>query len=120
MKRHAVVGAQILAPLPTLVRVSAFVRSHHERWDGKGYPDGLAGEAIPWGARLVGAAEVYDAFATARPYRERLTPELAVERMRELIGTVLAADVHQALARVVERGDALVFVADEPSKELSI
>ncbi len=117
MKRHVVVGAQILAPLPHLSGVSAFVRSHHERWDGTGYPDGLLGEAIPWGARLIGAAEVYDAFTTARPYREQLAPELAVERMHELIGSVISPEVHQALTAVVERGRALVFVDEERGRE---
>jgi putative nucleotidyltransferase with HDIG domain len=120
MKRHTLVGSQILAPLPHLGAVSSFVRGHHERWDGKGYPDGLAGETIPWGARLIAAAEIYDALASARPYREQLTPELAVERMRGLIGTVLAPEVHQALTAVVESGAALVFVADERSKEWSL
>jgi putative nucleotidyltransferase with HDIG domain len=117
MKRHSIVGSQILAPLPHLNAVSSFVRGHHERWDGKGYPDGLAGATIPWGARLIGAAEVYDALATARPYKEQLTPELAVERMHGLIGTVLAPDVHTALAAVVDRGKALVFVDEERSRE---
>jgi putative nucleotidyltransferase with HDIG domain len=117
VKRHAVVGSQILAPLPHLAGVSVFVRSHHERWDGKGYPDGLAGDAIPWGARLIGAVEVYDAFTTARPYREQLTPELAVERMHELTGTVLAPEVHRALSAVVGRGRALVFVDEERGRE---
>jgi putative two-component system response regulator len=120
MKRHTTVGSQILAPLPHLNGVSPFVRGHHERWDGKGYPDGLAGESIPWGARVIGAAEIYDALATARPYREQLTPELAVERMHELIGTVLAPQVHQALTAVVERGKALVFVDEEQSRERAI
>jgi putative nucleotidyltransferase with HDIG domain len=117
IKRHSVVGSQILAPLPHFAQVSAFVRGHHERWDGQGYPDRLAGDAIPWGARLIGAAEVYDAFTTARPYREQLTPELAVERMRALTGTVLAPEVHRALSAVVERGSALVFVDEERGKE---
>jgi putative two-component system response regulator len=120
IKCHVIVGSLILAPLPHLSVVGAFVRGHHERWDGKGYPDGLAGETIPWGARLIGAAEMYDALASARPYREQLTPELAVERMRGLIGTVLAPEVHRALAAVVDRGKALVFVADERSKELTL
>jgi HD-GYP domain-containing protein (c-di-GMP phosphodiesterase class II) len=75
------------------------------------------GEAIPWGARLIGAAEVYDAFTTARPYRDQLTPEMAVEKMRGLISTVLAPEVHRALAAVVERGRALVFVDEERGKE---
>lgn len=117
IKRHVLVGSQILAPLPHLGHVGAFVRSHHERWDGQGYPDALAGEAIPWGARLIGAAEVYDAFTTARPYRDQLTPEMAVEKMRGLIGTVLAPEVHRALSAVVERGRALVFVDEERGKE---
>lgn len=117
IKHHTTVGSQILTPLPHLSGVGAFVRAHHERWDGKGYPDGLAGEAIPWGARLIGAAEIYDALATARPYREQLTPELAVERMHELRGSVLAPAVHEALAAVVDRGKALVFLDDERSKE---
>jgi putative two-component system response regulator len=117
IKRHVLVGAQILAPLPHLTQVTTFVRSHHEHWDGKGYPDGLAGEEIPWGARLIGAAEVYDALATARPYREQLTPELAVDHMRDLTGTVLAPEVLRALSSVVERGSALVFVGDEQGKE---
>jgi putative two-component system response regulator len=120
IKRHTLVGAEILAPLPHLAGVSPFVRGHHERWDGKGYPDQLSGEAIPWGARLIGAAEVYDALATARPYREQLTPELAVERMHELVGTVLSPQVHRALAAVVDRGRTLVFVDDERSKERSL
>jgi len=117
IKRHVIVGSQILAPLPQLGPVGAFVRSHHERWDGQGYPDALAGEAIPWGARLIGAAEVYDAFTTARPYRDQLIPEMAVEKMYGLIGTVLAPEVHQALSAVVERGKALVFVDEERGRE---
>lgn len=117
VKRHSVVGAQILGRLPHLAHVSAFVRSHHERWDGQGYPDGLTGDAIPWGARLIGAAEVYDAFTTARPYREQLTPELAVERMHAMSGTVLAPEVHRALGAVVDRGRALVFVDEERGRE---
>jgi putative two-component system response regulator len=117
VKRHPIVGAQILTPLPHLSHAATFVRGHHERWDGKGYPDGLAGESIPWGARLIGAAEIYDALTTARPYREQLTPELAVERMQELTETVLAPAVVRALTAVVARGNALVFVGDEQSRE---
>lgn len=117
IKRHVIVGAEILAPLPQLGPVGAFVRAHHERWDGRGYPDGLAGEAIPWGARLIAAAELYDAFTSARPYRDQLTPEMAVEKMLGLIGTVLAPEVHRGLGALVERGRALVFVDEGKGKE---
>ncbi len=117
IKRHVIVGSEILAPLPQLGPVGAFVRAHHERWDGGGYPDALVGEAIPWGARLIAAAEVYDAFTSARPYRDQLTPEMAVERMLGLIGTVLAPEVHRGLGALVERGRALVFVDEGRGRE---
>jgi HD-GYP domain-containing protein (c-di-GMP phosphodiesterase class II) len=88
------------------------VRSHHERWDGTGYPDGLRGEGIPIGARIIGAAEVYDAFCSSRPYQEKMSPEQAVERIKELGGTVLDPRVFDALAAVVARRHTLVFLDD--------
>jgi putative two-component system response regulator len=114
VKTHVLIGAQILAPLQHLREVIAFVRSHHERYDGTGYPDGLAGENIPVGARILGAAEVFDALTTSRPYQERMTQEEAVSRMRDLVGTVIAPEVHRALGAVISRRRALVFL-DEAS-----
>ena len=67
MKAAGLSAHQILAPLVHLRDVIGFVRSHHERWDGSGYPDRLAGEAIPLGARIIGAVEIYDALTTSRP-----------------------------------------------------
>jgi putative two-component system response regulator len=117
VKTHVLIGAQILAPLNHLRDVIAFVRSHHERADGTGYPDGLAAEAIPIGGRILGAAEVYDALTTARPYQEKMTPDEAVARMRDLIGTVISADVHRALATVVARKGTLIFLDDRETLE---
>jgi putative two-component system response regulator len=114
VKLHPVTGCEILSPLHHLHDVIGCVRSHHERWDGRGYPDGLAGEAIPLGARIVGAAEIYDALTTARPYQERMTPELAIERMRDLVGSAVDAGVHRALQAVIARREALVFLDDAP------
>jgi putative nucleotidyltransferase with HDIG domain len=113
VKTHTVIGAQILAPLSHLADVIGCVRSHHERWDGKGYPDGLAGDAIPLGARILGAVEIYDALTTSRPYQETMTPAQAVERMKDLVGTVLDPRVHDALFRVVLRIEA---ARHEPSE----
>ncbi|MGH7567776.1 MAG: HD domain-containing phosphohydrolase [Gemmatimonadales bacterium] len=110
VKQHVIIGSQILAPLTHLGDVIGYVRSHHERWDGTGYPDGLRGEEIPIGARVIGAAEVYDALSTSRPYQEKMTPEEAVERMSELRGTVLDPNVHDALATVVARRRTLVYL----------
>jgi putative two-component system response regulator len=112
VKQHVLVGSQILAPLVHLREVITFVRSHHERWDGSGYPDRLAGEAIPLGARIIGVVEIYDAMTTARPYQERMPPETAVERMRDLTGTVIDPAVHKALEAVVSHRQALVFLDD--------
>ncbi len=112
VKRHVVIGSQILDPLPHLGLIGNFVRSHHERWDGQGYPDRLAGESIPWGARLIGAAEVYDALTTLRPYRDPLSPDQAVAHMGRLVGATISPAVHHALSAVVERRRALVFLDD--------
>jgi putative two-component system response regulator len=112
VKRHVVIGHQIIEPLPHFGMVSAFVRSHHERWDGDGYPDRLAGDEIPWGALLIAAAEIYDALTTVRPYRKAVSPEEAVESMRELAGAAICPLVFAALSDVVSRREALVFVDD--------
>ena len=110
VKTHVLIGAQILAPLHHLREVISYVRSHHERHDGTGYPDGLVGEAIPIGARILGVAEVFDALTTVRPYQEKMSQEQAVSRMRDLVGTVISPDVHRALAAVITRRRALVFL----------
>lgn len=112
VQQHVVIGSQILAPLPHLEGIIAMVRSHHERWDGTGYPDGLRGEEIPIGARIIGAAEVYDALCSSRPYQEKLSPDQAVGRIAELAGTVLDPKVFEALAAVVGRRRTLVFLDD--------
>ncbi len=112
VKQHVTVGSQILSPLVHLKDVIAFVRNHHERWDGKGYPDRLAGDDIPLGARIVGAVEIYDALTTARPYQERMAPEVAIGRMRDLAGTVIDPKVLEALEAVVSHRQALVFLDD--------
>ncbi|HXF95291.1 MAG TPA: HD domain-containing phosphohydrolase [Gemmatimonadales bacterium] len=117
VKQHVIIGSQILSPLHHLGPIISYVRSHHERWDGTGYPDGLSGEAIPIGARIIGAAEVYDALSTSRPYQERLAPEDAVRRMAELSGTALDPRVYEALATVVGRRRTLVFLDEGVSPE---
>ena len=110
VKQHVVVGSQILSPLAHLRDVISFVRSHHERWDGQGYPDRLAGEAIPFGARIIGAVEIFDALTTSRPYQEKMPATTAVERMRDLIGTTLDPAVHAALETVVLHRQRLTFL----------
>jgi HD-GYP domain-containing protein (c-di-GMP phosphodiesterase class II) len=72
LRQHPVIGAQIVAPLDFFADGAVIVRHHHERHDGSGYPDGLRGELIPLGARIVAVADIYDALTSDRPYRGRL------------------------------------------------
>jgi putative nucleotidyltransferase with HDIG domain len=83
MERHTVIGDEMLAPVEFPWDIRPMVRSHHERWDGRGYPDGLAADAIPRSARILRLADVFDALTTARSYRAPLTPEQALGIMRD-------------------------------------
>jgi len=82
MREHPGLGAQLVSGLRSLEIVRGIVRHHHERVDGSGYPDGLVGEAIPLGARIVAVVDVYDALVTARPYKVALAPEEAQRILR--------------------------------------
>ena len=115
IKQHVLVGTQILAPLVHLHHVLAFVRGHHERWDGSGYPDRLAGEAIPWGARVVGAVEIFDALTTPRPYQQTVSAQVAVARLADLAGSVIDPDLQPALAAAVERRAPQLLADPEPA-----
>lgn len=87
MARHPVIGAAIVAQIPSLQAVAAIVRSHHERLNGSGYPDGLRGEEIPLGARIVAVADAYDALTTNRIYRSGRTPIEAIRVLLRNAGT---------------------------------
>ena len=82
MKRHPEAGLELVADIDFPGDVRAIIRNHHERWDGSGYPDGLAGEAIPFAARILCVADVYDALTTGRSYRDSMSHVRAVEVMR--------------------------------------
>lgn len=110
VKQHVIIGSQILAPLTHLGPIIGFVRGHHERWDGSGYPDGLGGDSIPIGARIIGAAEIYDALTTARAYQAELSPPEASARMQLLSGSAIDPKVMDALNAAVERKQTLVFI----------
>lgn len=88
LEQHTVVGEQLLRDLRFAPAVCAIVRHHHERWDGRGYPDGLAGADIPLLARIVCLADAYAALTSPRPFRAALAPESALALMRDEAGTV--------------------------------
>lgn len=87
VKRHTLLGADLCHFLPHGREVSAIVRAHHERWDGKGYPSGLAGGAIPLGARIVSIADAFDAYTSDRPYRSAMSADEAWEILWAGAGT---------------------------------
>ena len=86
MKRHPEAGLELVADIDFPGDIHAIIRNHHERWDGKGYPDGLKGEDIPFAARILCVADVYDALTTTRSYRPGLTHSRAAEIMRASTG----------------------------------
>jgi two-component system cell cycle response regulator len=98
VRSHTVIGERILGAAPALRPVARIVRSTHERWDGGGYPDGLASVQIPLGARIVAVCDAYEAMVSDRPYRPALSPELAVEELREHAGTQFDPDVVEVFA----------------------
>jgi len=83
MRQHTIRGEEMCRPMKTLALVVPIIRSHHERWDGSGYPDGLQGEEIPLLARILQIADIYDALTTARPYKPAFSHEHAIEIMIE-------------------------------------
>jgi HD-GYP domain-containing protein (c-di-GMP phosphodiesterase class II) len=104
IKRHSQIGARMIEALEILSRALPVVRHHHERPDGTGYPDGLEGEEIPLGARIVAAADAYDVMLRGRPYRPKSSPAEALRELWRQAGRQFDARVVEALGRVL--GDA--------------
>src|SRR6202000_1429406 len=86
MKTHTVVGAEIVERIRFPYAVAPLVRGHHEKWDGSGYPDGLSGEQIPIGARILSAVDCLDALASNRQYRRALPLDQAMQEVAKLSG----------------------------------
>ena len=101
MRQHPVIGERILEPLPGLSSVARAVRHEHERWDGTGYPDGLAGEEIPLAARVVLACDAYHALVSDRPYRSALPRDEALRELEVCAGTQFDPAVVDALIQSI-------------------
>lgn len=102
IRRHPDIGADIVGQIPFLRRVADVVRHHEERYDGTGYPAGLAGEAIPTGSRIVAVVDAYSAMTTDRPYRKALTHGQALEELRRHSGTQFCPVTVAAFIRVMD------------------
>ena len=110
MRTHPEVGEQILRPIQSLQSTLPIVRHHHERWDGSGYPDGLAGSAIPLGARIVAVCDAYRAMTEDRPYRTALPEAQARKELEQGTGAQFDAECVRALLRALDRRDAAATV----------
>ncbi len=102
VKGHPELGEKILAPIDRLAEVRPIVRACHERWDGRGYPDGKAGDEIPLEARIVFVCDTFHGFVTDRPYRRRLPTDEAARRLRDGSGSQFDPDVVAAFMRLFD------------------
>lgn len=103
IKRHPQIGADIIRPIQFLHNLIPFIFYHHERWDGKGYPNGIKGEDIPLGARVIAIADVYQALISDRPYHKAFTKEAAIDIIKKASGTQFDPLVVNAFLKVVAR-----------------
>jgi HD-GYP domain-containing protein (c-di-GMP phosphodiesterase class II) len=121
MMRHPEIGARLLRNVPELERLVPLVLHHHERYDGSGYPQGLAEHAIPLGARLIAAADALDAMTTDRPYRSRLATSTAMAELVDRAGSHFDPFVVEALTSAYRAGDLdAVFGAGQAEAALPI
>jgi diguanylate cyclase (GGDEF)-like protein len=111
MRTHTIIGERILAAAPALAPVASLVRWSHERWDGGGYPDGLAGEAIPLGARIIAVCDSFDAMVTDRPYSAARDFEAAIAELERCAGTQFDPAVVTAFVAEVRKPVQLTAVA---------
>ena len=102
IEKHTIVGERIIEPIEFLAPIRPIIRSAHERWDGAGYPDGLAGETIPLGARILFACDAYDAMTTDRAYRPAIAEAAARRELRACSGTQFDPKVIDELLAVLE------------------
>lgn len=108
MKQHPVKGFNIMKTIEQMRSVLPGLRSHHEQWDGNGYPDRLKGDEIPLIARIIAVADTLDAMTTNRPYQQALTFEFAVEKINKNVGVKYDKNVVSAFNRAIEKGDLAV------------
>ncbi len=106
MRQHTIIGDRILGAAPAMRPVAEIVRASHERYDGRGYPDGLSGEQIPLGARIVGVCDAFHAMTSDRPYQPRLDRDAALAELRRCAGTQFDPAVVEAFCAVAAAGAA--------------
>lgn len=120
MREHPVIGEQMLLPYRQFRHQALIVRSHHERWDGRGYPDSLRGQNVPISARIIGVADAFDAMTSTRPYRPAMSRERAVEEIRKNAAIQFDPMVVASFLQVMEEADKIrpiTAVLDQPGED---
>jgi diguanylate cyclase (GGDEF)-like protein/putative nucleotidyltransferase with HDIG domain len=120
MKIHTVVGAEILERVAFPYPVASIVRSHHERWDGTGYPDGLKGEQIPMGARVLAAVDCLDAMSSHRQYQNTMSLDAAMEKVASMSGSAFEPRIVELLKRRYLELEMLVQSDSVPAEEATL
>jgi HD-GYP domain-containing protein (c-di-GMP phosphodiesterase class II) len=105
MRAHPEVSVEILRPLEYLGLVREIILSHHEHWDGSGYPQGLHGDQIPVGSRILAVVDAWESMTTVRPWRPALSNEQAVAEMRSESGKQFDPEVLEAFVQLLQEGD---------------
>lgn len=108
IKRHPEIGYRILSTSPEYAEIAQDILSHHERYDGKGYPRGIKGESIPIRARIITVADSYDAMVSERPYRKPLTHKEAIEEIRRNLGTQFDPNIGKLFIDLYEEHDEVI------------
>src|ERR1700677_2399853 len=108
MRSHAAIGGELVGRIDAFAHLAPAVRASHERWDGGGYPDGLAGKEIPLAARIIAACDTYDAIVTDRPYRPARTPGEACAELSRVAGTQLDGSVVMAVMAELSAAESRV------------
>jgi response regulator RpfG family c-di-GMP phosphodiesterase len=116
IKMHPVIGERIVQPLGLVDEEKSIIRHHHERYDGKGYPDGLGGNDIPLLARVVGVTDAFDAMTSTRSYRKALSKKVALDEMRRCSGSQFDPELVEAWIRIVETKAVPISLPRDPTR----
>lgn len=117
MRRHPVIGADIVTPIPFLARAVEIIRHHHERFDGSGYPAGLSGGDIPLAARIFSVADSFDAMTSDRPYRPAFGTDTALEEIRAASGSQFDPDVVDEFLALMQDDDLMISAREHAHVE---
>lgn len=117
IQQHPVIGAEILKDYTAIPEIAEGAKYHHERYDGKGYCEGLSGEDIPLIARIIGVADTYDAMSSRRCYRDTLPSEVIIEELKRVAGTQLDPKIVPLILEMIEDGTAPIILPEDNKTE---